>query len=232
MRTWLPWLIVVLLTTASVVTIRHALADETVSAINGKLYEAGKVRVNTGVNIDDTIWQYLEAEAKFAARLAPQNAQVWDAVARVNYSPRSIGRTAVSPDYLAAYLALRHAVVAQPSSGYVWSAFAYASDHLYAQNQLPGGKAALEQALTRAAVLAAREPHVLRRVVDLGLANWPVLADATRQDVLRAVKHLVARNAGDVLAIAHQRGALPVVCAEPALTRQQVCQALAISPSG
>ncbi len=232
MRAWLPWVIVALLAAASVATIRHAVADETVSGINSKLYEAGKAQANLGLNIDDTVWKYLQAEARFAVRQAPQNGHYWGALARVYYLPRSVGQTAVSPDYMAAYEAHRHAVVAQPSSGYAWSALAYASDHLFAQNQLPGGKAALEQALVRAAALGAREPQVLRGVVDLGLANWPVLGAATKQDVQRAVNHLALRHSGDVLFIANQRGALPIVCAEQALALQKVCMALAPNPGG
>jgi hypothetical protein len=211
------------LAAASVVSIRYAIADELVSAVNGELFKADTARAATGLNMSDETWQVLLAEAQSAVQLAPRNGHHWNALARVRYLPRMVGEAAVSPDYVAIYQAYREAVLAQPSSAYAWSGLAYASDHLFTQNRLPGGKAALEQAIERTRILGQREPHALRTVVDLGLANWPLLTPATKQLVLGAVKHLAQRHRDEVVAIAGRRGALLTVCAEPAMLVHQGC---------
>ena len=230
MKIWFPMIVILALSAASVVSVRHAIADETIAAVNGTLYDADKTRAPTGATLDDANWKSIEAEATSAVSLAPQNGHYWNALARVYYQPRSVSGAAIGPDYSAAYRASRATVVAQPTSGYAWSSLTYASDHLFAQNQLPGGRAALEQAISRAAVLGARETPVLGTVVDLGLANWPVLETSTKQDVLRAVRHLAQRNKEDVLAIAYRRGALPIVCHEAVMMSHQSCTALNSRP--
>ncbi|MBC7621987.1 MAG: hypothetical protein H7232_01210 [Aeromicrobium sp.] len=226
MRLLLPLVMILALAAAAVVSVRHAVADETIAAVNGILYDADKTRAATGATLDYASWKSIEAEATLAVSLAPQNGHYWNALARVYYQPRSVSGAAIGPDYSAAYRASRASVVAQPTSGYAWASLAYASDHLFAQNLLPGGKAALEQAISRAAVLGARETPVLGTAIDLGLANWPVLETSTQQDVLRAVRHLAQRHKEDVLAIAYRRGAVPTVCTEPAMTSHRICKEL------
>jgi hypothetical protein len=223
MKLLLPLVVVFALAAAAVVSVRNAIADETVADVNAGLYEAGKARVATGVNIDDAAWKAIEADAKMAVRLAPSNGHYWNALARVYYQPRTIGDTSISPDYASAYQASRVAAVMQPSSGYVWSSLAYASDHLFTQGQLPGGNAAMEQVISRTALLGAREPNPLANTIDLGLANWPQLRAATKQDVMRAINNLAVRNKDDVLAIAYRRGALQTVCTEKVLVSHRVC---------
>jgi hypothetical protein len=224
MKLLLPLVVVFALAAAAVVSVRHAVADQMISSVNSQLYEAGKVRAATGLEIADSTWNALEADAKQAIRLAPSNGHYWNTLARIYYQPRSIGASPASPDYAAAYRASTSAVVVQPGSGYLWSSLSFASDQLFVQNQLPGGNAALEQSISRAAVLGAREPAVLSVVVDLGLANWPTLGIATKQDVLAAVRHLALRHKDDVTAIAARRGALPTVCGEFAAVGEEVCK--------
>jgi len=200
-------LVLLSLAAASVASVRLAIADESVSDINGRLYEADKMRAETGMSSTDTAWQALLAKAQSAVHLM-------------------MGEAAVSPDYAAIYQAYREAVLAQPSSAYAWSGLAYASDYLLAQNQLPGGKAALEKAIERTIFLGQREPHALRTGVDLGLANWPLLVPATKQMILGAVKRLAQHHLGDVAAMAERRGALPTVCVEAAMLAHQACNSL------
>ncbi|MCA3018609.1 MAG: hypothetical protein ING66_16450 [Rhodocyclaceae bacterium] len=219
-------LVLLSLAAASVASVRLAIADESVSDINGRLYEADKMRAETGMSSTDTAWQALLAKAQSAVHFAPHNGHYWNALARVQYLPRMMGEAAVSPDYAAIYQAYREAVLAQPSSAYAWSGLAYASDYLLAQNQLPGGKAALEKAIERTIFLGQREPHALRTGVDLGLANWPLLVPATKQMILGAVKRLAQHHLGDVAAIAERRGALPTVCVEAAMLAHQACNSL------
>jgi hypothetical protein len=220
------FMVLLALAAGLVMSVRFTIAHETVSGVNSKLYEANKVLSASGVNLADSSWRGLEAQAERAVRIAPHNGYYWNALARVYYVPRTVGGTAISPNYLAAYQAARKAVVALPSSGYAWLSLAYASDHLFAQNQLPGGKAAMEQAITRTLILGSHEPQLLGGVIDLGLANWPNLGAAAKQDVLRAVAHLSQQNKGDVMAIADRRGALPMVCAEKILASHRVCMDL------
>jgi hypothetical protein len=226
-RILLPWLLVSMLAAAAVVSVRHALADETAAGVNQALYEAHKTFAATGTTLVDAAWKNLQSEAETATRLAPHNGYCWHALARVYAQPRMNGAVPVSPDDAAAFAATTRAVVAQPSSGYAWSSMVAAADRLFAQNQLAGGKAALEQAIGRTTLLAAREPQALATVVDLGLANWPVLEVAAKADVLAAVKQLAQRHAEVVLAIADRRGGMPVVCEEPRLSMHRLCRELA-----
>jgi hypothetical protein len=224
MKILLPSLVVCSLVTASVAAICRAVADEAVADVNTKLYEAAKERTATGALLGGGAWSQIESEAKLALRLAPQNGHYWNALARVNYEPQMLNATPVSPDYRAAYEASTKAVVAQPSSAYTWASLLYAADHLYVQNQLPGGQAALEHALSRATVLGSREPYVLGVVTDLGLANWSGLSATGRDSVMRAVEQLAKRNPDNALAIASRRGSLPVVCRAASLARYVACQ--------
>ncbi len=214
---------------ASVVAVRHAMADEIVRSINGRLVKLGRVQSQTGVATDGAAILQLEADAKLALRYAPGNGQYRDVLTRVHSTPRMLNASltnapgAVVIDLDGAYAAAKAAVVSQPSSAYAWTSLAFVSDQLMAQNRLPGGQAALEQALLRAAALGAFEPHVLRAVVDLGFANWDALSVASRQSVMQSVNHLAQRQPDDAISLSAHRGRLAEACMEKRLAARKEC---------
>ncbi len=223
MHAALLWLCVVLLTAAGVVSVAHAVADETVADINGKLFELGREHAGTGLAVSEPVVKQLEANARAALKWAPQNGQYLEALARVQYLPRMTSNGVVVSDIDGAYQTARSAVVAQPSSAYAWGSLAFASDRLMAESRLPGGQAALERAILRAATLGAYEPYVLRGVIDIGLANWITLSADAKRSVMQSVRHLALRQADDVIALAKNRGRLSVVCAEKRLVGRKEC---------
>ena len=223
MKRVLSSLVVLVLVGASVVAVRHALANELVASINGRLFELAGQSVKTGLAASESAVQHLDADAQSALALAPSNGQYWNTLARLHFTPRTNLSGAVVTDLDAAYVAAKASVVTQPSSAYAWASLAFASDQLMAQNRLPGGQAALEQSLSRAAALGAREPYVLRSVVDLGLANWDSLSAVSRQSVMRSIDHLAQRQPDDVIALARHRGRLAEVCSEKRLTSRKEC---------
>ena len=226
MKHVLSSLVVLVLMGASIIAVRHAIADEVVANINGRLFELGRVQAQTGVAPDEATIQQLAADAKFALRLAPGNGQYWNALSRVHYTPRTSASGAVVTDIDAAYVAAKAAVINQPSSGFAWAGLAFASDQLMAQNRLPGGQVMLAQALARAAAVGAAEPQVLRAVVDLGFANWDQLSVPSRQVVMQSVHHLALHHADDVVALAWRRGKLAEACLENRLAPQKACTIL------
>ena len=226
MKHVLSSLVVLVLMGASIIAVRHAIADEVVASINGRLFELGRVQAQTGVAPDEATIQQLAADAKSALRLAPGNGHYWNALARVHYTPRTNASGAVVTDIDAAYIAAKAAVINQPSSGYAWGSLAFASDQLMVQNRLPGGQIALAQSLARAAALGAAEPQVLRNVVDLGFADWDQLSVPGRQSVMQSVNHLALHHADDAVALALRRGKLAEACMEKRLASQKACAIL------
>lgn len=223
MKRVLSSLVVVALVGASVVAVRQALADELVASTNGRLFELAGQSVRTGLAASESAVKQLEKDTRFALSLAPGNGQYWNTLARVHFTSRTDLLGAVVTDLDAAYAAAKASVVAQPSSAYGWASLAFASDQLMAQNRLPGGQAALEQTLSRAAALGAREPYVLRTVVDLGLANWDSLSAVSRQSVMRSIDHLAQRQPDDTIALARRRGRLAEACSEKRLASRKEC---------
>ena len=225
-RALLPSLVVAGLVGASALAVAHGLADEIVGDINGQLYELSRNQARTGAVATAAAVAELTAEANTAIKLAPGNALYWDVLARVDYFPRSTATGAVVTDHEGAYAAAKAAVVRQPSSAYTWASFAYASDQLLTRGMLPGGQAALEQALNRATTLGGREPHVLRIVVDMGLANWDTIGAATRSSVQSAMRNLAVHHPADIIAIAANRGRLAQACETKRLATQKTCTTL------
>jgi hypothetical protein len=223
MKAFSPWLVVTLLTCASLWTIAHAIADETVEHVNGELNQLNIERFNTGITPSSERMAALEAQLLQATKLAPANGYHQGALVRLALVPQ---RQASGVDVIQSRLALSAAsqfVVNQPSSGYAWASLAATADTIHAQGLLAEGLPLIERALNNAFRYGQHERSVLITVLDIGFANLASLSSTTTRNIMAAIHNLSLHTPDDVMTLAVKRGNLALVCKEARLVKHALC---------
>lgn len=226
MKSFTPWLVVILLTAASAWTLAHTIADETVEHVNGQLNQLNLERFNTGQSPSSERIAALEAKLLQATTLAPSNGFYQGALVRLALVPQ---RQASGVDFAQSKLALTAAsqfVVNQPSSGYAWASLAAAVDAIHAQGLLPEGLPFIERALNNAYRYGQHERSVLITILDIGFANSALVSPATTRNIMASIHNLSLHTPDDVMTLAVKRGSLDLVCKEARLVKQALCENL------
>ncbi len=226
MRKTASLLVLLVLSLASAWTIAHAVADETVEHVNGQLNQLNTERFNTGVTPSSESVAALESKLLQATKLAPNNGYHQSALVRLALVPQRQASGAEITKSTLAMSAASQFVVNQPSSGYAWASLAATSDTVHAQGLLPEGLPFVERALNNAYRYGQHERNVLITVLDIGFANFASLAPATVSNIAAATHNLSLHTPDDVMTLAVKRGNLALVCKEPRLVKQALCENL------
>lgn len=159
--------------------------------------------------VQDSEWRTALALADAAQRLAPQNPNVLEALARlyiwaaISKPPRDQHARA---DYEQALTYFRAAARRRPVSGYTWADIAQTKVKLAPPDR------EFEGALQHAAFLGPWEPEVQFGITRAGLAAWSQLDGSSREITREAAARGLKRHAEETLTIAYYRGRLAVLC--------------------
>jgi hypothetical protein len=212
--TVLAKIVVVFLAGAGFVALAYWRADSNTKEISNRLHESAKTRAATGAGLKPEERAELQALANQTVALVPGNGGYWAIKASVQTDP------------VAAYEAIKGAVVSYPTVPFMWMELLRHADGLYVEGKLPEGKVLMERALERAVSLGRHEVQVLATVADIGFANWSIFDAPTQLRTLEAAKSLAEVQPEMAVSIAARRGKLELICSDSRVARQKPCIAV------
>ena len=221
MKFLLPLVVILALAAASVVSVRHAVADSILDDVVAGFRAAWAESVASGEPIKGYFLTANIERLKFASGLAPARAAFFEVMGS-HYLTPALQNGVVSTNPLAAHAVQRETVSRLPTFPYVWADLLSSADLIATSD--PSTRPNVVFALQQATKLGPWEREVSMVVVDVGLANWEQCDAATKSLVRQAVSRLAFRYPEDVMTLAAKRGNVSVVCGDQQLRGRKECE--------